>query len=566
MKNKERNIKNLLQLGLAVVILVFLSYLSSILYFRIDLTSEKRYTLANTTKTILKELPGEIYIQLYLEGDMDFGFKRLKYAARDLLDEFRIHSERKLNFILVNPSGESDLQKRNEIHKDLYSRGLRPTNIQSVDKEGGTAQKIVFPGAIINYNGREMPVNLLSNNPRLSASENLNRSVEGLEYVFLRAIKAITADTILKIAFIEGHGELFEPEVEDISRELSRFYTIDRGKMGGQPGILDDYAAIILAKPTEPFDEADKYVLDQYLMQGGKVLWLLDPVAVDLDSLMYSSITLAFNRDLKLDDLLFKYGVRINYNLIQDIQCAYIPVNTALAGNPPQYTPVPWLYFPVLNGEDHPVSRNLNLVRTEFISAIDTVKGNGTIRKEILLRSSEYSRIVGVPSLINLEEVKKPPPEEAFNAGQVPVAVLLEGEFESVFKNRMIAGIIEGPKPAFRNRSEHTKMIVVSDGDVIRNDIRIVGGRVETMPLGQDPLTRQTYGNKEFLLNAVDYLTDDAGLMALRSRELRIRLLDRTRMRDDRLKIQLLNTLMPSILIIFLGFVLHLLRKYRYAR
>ena len=566
MERKQRIIQNGMQLGLALLVLAFFGYLSSIWYFRIDLTSEKRHTLSESTKSILSDLPGETFIQVYLEGDLDIGLKRLKFAIRDMLDEFRVYSGRKVTYTFINPSEDSDQKKRNEIHQDLYNRGLRPTNVQSLDQEGGATQKIIFPGAIVNFNGLEMPVNLLSNNPRLSASENLNRSIEGLEYEFIQAIQSITSDTIYKLAFIEGHGELFEPEVEDISRALSRFYTIDRGVMGGHPGILDEYAAIIIAKPTENFQEADKLVLDQYLMKGGTILWLIDPVAVDLDSLMYSTITMAFNRDLNLDDLLFKYGVRLNYNLVQDIQCAYIPVNTALVGNPAQYTPVPWLYFPVLNGENHPVSRNLNLIRSEFASEIDTVKGNGLIEKHFLLRSSSYSRIVGVPHLINLEDVKNPPAENQFNRSQLPIAVLLEGQFESAFKNRMVGDIISGAEEDFISESVPTKMIIISDGDLIRNDVRILNNRVETMPLGQDPLTQQTYGNKEFLLNAINYLIDDYGLLELRSREFRIRLLDRARIAEGRFMIQIMNTLLPVLLVLLMGTLVHWWRKVKYAR
>jgi ABC-2 type transport system permease protein len=548
------------------MVLAFLAYLSSIWYFRIDLTSEKRYTLSGATKDILSELPGETFVQVYLEGDMDIGLKRLQFAIRDMLDEFRVYSGRKVTYRFINPSEETDTRRRNEIHQDLYDRGLRPTNVQSTDKEGGAIQKIIFPGAIVNYNGMEMPVNLLSNNPRLSASENLNRSIEGLEYELIQAIQSITSDTIYKVAFLEGHGELYEPEVESISRALSRFYTIDRGAVGGQPGILDEYAAVIIAKPTKRFEEPDKLVLDQYLMNGGTILWLIDPVAVDMDSLMYSSITLAFNRDLNLDDLLFKYGIRLNYNLVQDIQCAYIPVNTALVGNPPQYTPVPWLYFPVFNGENHPVSRNLNLIRSEFASEIDTVTGNGHIKKHFLLRSSPYSRIVGVPNLINLEDVKNPPSEDQFNRAHLPVAVLLEGHFESAFMNRMVDDIIPGTGTGFKPESRATKMIVISDGDIIRNDIRILNDRIETLPLGQDPLTQQTYGNKEFLLNAINYLVDDNGLLELRTREFRIRLLDRARIAESRFLIQALNTLLPVFLVVVMGVLVHWWRKTRYAR
>ncbi len=550
---------------LTIVIIVFVGYLSSVFYFRLDLTSEKKYTLSKTSRTILDDLPGEVFIQVYLEGEMPIGFKRLRTATREMLDEFRVHSKKKLNFEFINPSEETNQKERNKIYEELYDKGLQPTNIQSKDKEGGRSQKIVFPGAIINFNGLEMPVNMLSNTPGVSPGENLNRSIEGLEYVLINAIKTLSTDSIYKIAFIEGHGELYEPEVEDVSKELSRYYTIDRGKIGGEPGILDDYAAVIIAKPTERFDEADKLVLDQYLMKGGKILWLHDPVAVDMDSLMFSSVTVAFIRDINIDDQLFKYGVRINPNLIQDIQCAYIPVNTALVGNPPQYTPFPWLFFPLLQGTNHPVSRNLNLVKSEFVSVIDTISGNGEIKKAILLRSSPYTKIIGVPNLINLEDVKKPTDEAEFNRSFQPVAVILEGRFESAFRHRMISGIIPGPGFDFIENSVPTKIMVVSDGDIIRNDVRIQGDKVVALPLGQDRLTQQTYGNKDFIMNAINFLVDDAGLMELRTRELKIRLLDRAKINRSHLLWQLVNTLLPVTLIILFGIAAGIWRRRKYT-
>ncbi len=566
MRKKDRIIKNSLQLLLIFLIIGVVGYMSSVWYFRLDLTSEKKFTLSKTTRRILKELPGDVFIQVYLDGDMPIGFKRLKRASRELLDEFHVYSNRKVSFDFINPSDEDNMKERNRIYKELFEKGLHPLNVKSSDKEGGQSQKTLFPGAVLNYNGLEMPVNMLINNPNLPASENLNRSMENLEYEFVRAIEAITSDTIYKIAFLEGHGELYEPQVEDISRELSRYYTIDRGQIGGKYRILDDYVTVIIAKPVKPFSEADKLVLDQYLMQGGNILWMIDPVAVDMDSLMYSSITLAFLRDLKLNDMLFKYGVRINGDLIQDIQCAQIPVNTAIVGNPPKYTPVPWLFYPLLEGTGHPISRNLNLVRAEFASVLDTLAGGGDIRKSVLLRSSDFSKTFGVPNLINLADVKKPLPREAFSRKKIPVAVLLEGEFNSAFRNRSLKAVLPDQEIYFLDKSKPAKMIVISDGDIIRNDVRFQGGKPFPLPLGQDRLTQQTYGNKDFILNAVSYLAGQSDLMELRERELKLRLLDKAKLSSGKLKWQLMNTLFPVFLVLLFGIIAGMVRKRRYAR
>lgn len=566
MKKRERIIRNFVQLIAVIVVIAIVGYLSSIWFFRIDLTSEKRYTLSYTTLEVLENLPGEVYVQVYLDGEMPIGFKKMRTSVAEMLDEFRVRSKRKLSYEFINPAEETDKGLRDKVFEDLYEKGLQPINVQSNDEEGGKSQKIIFPGAILNYNGLEMPLNLLKSNPNLRASENLNRSIEGLEYELVRAIKTLSTDTIYKVAFIEGHGELFEPEVEDASKELSRYYTIDRGIIGGKPGVLDAYKAVIIAKPTEKFNEADKLILDQYLMNGGSLLWLLDPVAVDMDSLINSSVTLAFIRQNNLDDQLFKYGVRINPNLLQDIQCARIPINTAIVGNPPQYTPMPWLFFPLLQGQNHSISRNLNLIKSEFTSSIDTISGNGKTRSSVLLTTSRYTKTFGVPNLINLNDLGKPPPESDFTLKNIPVAILLEGEFESAFLNRMVSSIVPGIEQDFIENGKPARMIVVSDGDIIRNEVRIQGDRVVAMELGKDRFTQQTYGNKDFIVNCVNYLVDDPGLMQLRSRELRIRLLDKSKISAGRLSWQLINTLLPILLVVIFGSILGIWKKRKYTK
>lgn len=566
MNKQNRIIQTVLQLLVALMIITLVGFLSSIWFFRLDLTSEKKYTLSDATKKILNELPEDVYIRVYLDGDLPIGFRKLQTSTRELLEEFRVYSGRKLKFDFINPSEEEDGKARTIIQEQLLDKGLRPSNAQWRDSEGGMSQKIIFPGALISYKGMEMPINFLRNNPGLSGTENLNQSAEGLEYELINIIRTISSDSIYKIAFLEGHGELYDPEVADASRALAQYYTIDRGQIGGKQGVLENYAAVIIARPTERFNEADKLIIDQYLMNGGRVLWLIDPVAVDMDSLMYSSITTAYIRDLNLNDILFKYGVRINANLIQDIQCSYIPVNTALVGNSPQYTPLPWSYFPLLQGENHPVTRNLNLVKSEFVSVLDTVKGNGRIDKTILLKTSPYSRLVGVPNLINLRDAGEPLTEDDFNRQHLPIAVLLEGEFESAFKNRMISGILPSIEDDFKANSPSTKMIVVADADIIRNDIRVQGGQVIPLELGRDRLTQELYGNKDFIVNAVNYLIDDSGLMELRTREMRIRLLDRAKIRGSQIFWKLINTLLPLLIVAFAGILAAYLRKRKYGK
>lgn len=559
LKRKDLKIKNLMQFSLTILILGLIIYLSSVLYFRIDLTSEKRYTLTNATRNILRNLEQEVFIQVYLEGEMPIGFKNMRRATKELLDEFRIYSGKKVIYEFINPAESPDQKVRNEVFRELDSKGLKATNALFSDKEGGRSQKIIFPGAIVNYNGMEMAVNLLK-------TQNLHNSIEGLEYEFIHIIKNISSDTIYKVAFIEGHGELDEYQVGDITMELARFYHVDRGIIGGKPGILDDYAAVIFAKPRKAFSEADKFVIDQYIMNGGGVLWLIDAVRVDWDSLKQTGITVGLIEQINLDDQLFKYGVRINPKLIQDINCAIIPINIAFVGQQPKYVPAPWLYFPLLFPlENHPVTKNLNLIRSEFVNVIDTVGGDGRIKKKVLLRSSKDTRVVSVPVFIRLEDIKDPPAEREFNKPFQSAAVLLEGEFESVFKNRMISQYIKNHDVDFRDHSIPNRMIIVADGDMIRNEVSVRADRIIPLTLGQDRYTQQTYGNKEFILNAVHYLAEETNLVEIRSRTLTLRLLDKTKIIDEKFKWQLINTVLPVLILVLFGLVNWYFRKRRFT-
>ncbi len=557
--------KNIGGFLLVIFVLLVTGVISSHWFFRIDLTAEKRYTLSPKTRAILRELDKDVYVQVFLDGDMPVGFKRMRTAIKDMLDEFRAYAGKHLTYQFINPADGKSEKERNKFYKSLIEKGLRPTDVQRRDKEGAISSKIIFPGAVVNYNGMEMAVNFLNNNPSLPAAVNLNHSIEGIEYNLIHSIRSLSADTIYHIAFTEGHGELPEPEVQDAEKALARYYTIDRGVIGGKPGILDKYAAVVIAKPVTPFSEADKYVLDQYLMQGGKILWLLDKVSVDADSLMYASFTFGVPLDLHLTDLLFKYGVRLEGSLIQDMRCAMVPVNTAVVGNAPHYVPAPWPYYPLMEPQKHPLSRNLNLVKGKFVNPMDTVEGNGKITKTILLRTSRYSRTRGAPLMISLEEIKRPPREQEFNRPYLITGVLLEGVFESTFRHRMLSAVIPGPHPEFREKSVPTRMIVISDGDVIRNKVRRVGDKWVALPLGQDRLTQQTYGNKDLIVNAVNYLVDDNGLMELRGREFKLRLLDREKIASHRLYWQLFNTLTPVLLILLAGVIMNVFRRRRYG-
>lgn len=538
--------------------------LISLVHIRADLTEDRRFTLAEPTKKILRELDRDVRVEVFLDGEMPVGFRKLKRSAAQYLDEFRIASGRRVSYDFINPSAASDRATREKYHQDLMSRGLVPVNVMASDGEGGRTQKKIFPSLTVTSGETVIPVNFLRNNPTLPAETNLLHSTEGLEYEIIQAIATATADTIHSVAFIEGHGELEEIFVADLTLELAKFYNIDRGVIGGRPGIMDRYAAIIIAAPKKAFDEKDKFIIDQYLMNGGRIMWLAEEVRVNADSLTSGS-TVALYEPLSFSDMLFRYGARINPVIVQDADCMLIPLKVTNRGGESQYVPVPWIYYPLLRpSETHPVTRNLNRVKAEFAGTIDTVGRDPGIKKSILLTTSGQTRTVTPPLVISLDEADEMLQPAMFNAGALPVAVLLEGTFRSVFVNRMTESIMGEAGKKILTESKPTKMIVVADGDIIRNEVSWSGGVPEPLTLGLDRYTMQTFGNKDFLVNCINYLVNDKGLIEMRSREIRPRLLDQARIKSQRTLWQLVNTIVPVILIILAGLIYTRLKRRRY--
>ncbi len=405
----------------------------------------------------------------------------------------------------------------------------------------------------------------------------LNISVQSLEYNLASAILKLVQPIKPRIAFIQGQGELTQLETQDAQNALSEFYNVDRItinhkinslairlKGASSDKLVNRYRAIIIAKPTKPFDEKDKFLIDQFIMRGGKVLWLIDPVFASMDSLQKFNSTMGLVNNVNLEDMLFNYGVRLNSNLVMDKIALPIPVKTGQIGDQPQFEFFPWYYFPVLTPTiSHPIVNGLNAIKTEFISSVDTVEAEG-IKKTILLTTSPYSRIVNAPVYIDLEILKKPAEESQYNKGPQPVAVLLEGKFISSYLFRIPPELSQNKDLQFISESKPTKIIVVGDGDIIKNQFDLSQGYF--LPLGYDQYTRQTFGNKDFLLNAMNYLCDDSGLITVRSRELTLRLLDSTKLESQRLFWQLLNILLPLILILIFSFVKLRLRSRKYSR
>jgi len=568
MDRKELKRRHILQLVITLALVLLLGVLSGMKFFRIDLTSEKRYTLSQSSKHLLRELDEVVFVKVYLDGELPAEFVNFRKSIHELMDEFRAYGGDKMQYEFVNLYDETDEAIRNRMIGELYERGLNVTNIQFNDGEGGASTKHIFPGAMISYKGYEIPVNLLKNNPSLAHEQNLNNSIQTLEYEFMRAIHSLTMEEVPRIAFIEGHGELDSLQTHSLMDELKNFFQVDRGYINGNIEALKTYQALIIAKPMRTFSEADKFAIDQYIMLGGKILFFLDPVHPFADSLS-AGTTVALANQVGLEDLLFNYGIRINYNLAADLQCNLVPVNTAPAGEQANFTMVPWVYHPLLAGPaSHPVTRGLNYVKSEFASTLDTIENSDQeVAKTVLLATSPKSRKRDVPLYISMEEVTVQPDPALYTSSFLPVGILLEGEFESFFKNYPVPEGVYPPDHQVIKRSNPTSVFVLSDGDIPANEVQYEQGAFRAQRLGYDRYTRQTFGNLEFVMNVVNFMTDESGIMELRSREFKLRLLNKeiTNQKNEVLKWKLINTLLPLILLLMAGLAIQFVRKRRYT-
>lgn len=581
MENKRKSLKKsqITTFIVTLVIIVVVNVIGSFVFTRFDLTSEKRYTLSNTTKDILGNLNDYVYFKVYLEGDFPAGFKKLRRETKEMLDEFRAYSKY-IDYEFVNPSESSDASERNETYKILYQSGLNPTDVVVRNSDGSSKQMVIWPGALVSYrNDTEIAIDLLENQVGQSSEEALNASMQNLEFRLIDAVKKVTRLKKPNIAFIQGHGELSGQDIYDITQTLSQNYNVGYVEIDGKIDALmhrtqneeveikafPSYDAIVIAKPTQPFDERDKFLIDQYIMHGGKVLWLVEPVFATMDSLQSQESTIGIEQDLNLDDMLFKYGVRLNRNLLLDLTCAALPIRTGQVAGQAQLEYFRWFYFPLLQAaSDHPMVRNMNAIKADFVSSIDATTSANGINQIPLLKTSDYTKVSGAPVFISLSMLRQTPDKRMFPSKGQNVAYLLKGSFPSLYANRIPQEIAESQEMKFMEESVPTAMIVVGDGDIIRNQIDIK--RKSPLPLGFDQFTSNTYANKEFIENCISYLVDGEGLIDIRSRELKIRLLDTAKAGQERTKWQLINTLVPIALIIALGFVMAFIRKKKYSK
>jgi len=582
MSRKIKNTKkdNIIQLTLSLLIIILVNIIGSFVFTRFDLTAEKRFSLSPATKNMLKNLDDIVYFKVYLDGDFPAGFKRLSKETQEMLEEFRAYSNN-IEYEFINPSKSTDKATRNSIYQQLVRKGLTPTDLH-VTKKGGKSQQIIFPGAIVTYKSRELPLTLLNSQLGQSPEIVLNNSIQDLEYNISNVIKKLSVENKPKLAFITGHGEADEHQTADITNALEEYYSVERIDINGQINALtkreknkndtskimiyNKYKAIIIAKPDSAFSEKDKFIIDQYVMRGGKILWLVDPVYTSMDSLQTNNFTYGIINDLNLEDMFFDYGIRLNYNLIMDLNALPIPVVTGNIGNNKQIDFLPWYFFPIITPDlNHIIVNNLNLIKTEFISSIDTI-GVKNIKKTILLRTSNKSRTIGTPAMISLDILRKQPNERLYNKPPQNVAVLLEGNFRSLYKDRIPPKIVNSKEIGFKAKSDFNKMIIVSDGDIIINQMQFSNGKLYPLPLGYDKYTKQTFGNKEFILNSINYLCDESGIISVRSKKIKLRLLDKVKINKNRSLWQALNVLLPVILILIFGFIQNFIRKRKYLK
>jgi ABC-2 type transport system permease protein len=559
--------RDVLSLGALVVIIILLNFVGSYFFERFDLTSEKRYTLAESTKKLLKNLDDEIYLKVYLNGDFDPGFTRLKNEAKEILDEFRAYSGNLLEYEFIIPGEGITNDETTNIERQLYEKGLIPEEITKRGKDK-TTQVRIWPGAIMSYKGKETVWQIFTRQtPGIDIETSINNSVEELEYSLTNSIRKLQRDKKAEVTFIQGHHELDTIQQYSFMKALSEYYNVNYTTItpGRELTALKGSDAIIISKPDSAFSDKEIYIIDQYVMNGGKVLWLIDPVLTNTDSLR-RGLTIGLPNNLNLENILYKYGVRLNSVLVQDMQCSYLKIQTGFQkANQPKLELLPWVYSPlVLPDQDHPIVKNLDLIKFDFLSTLDTISSAHGIKKTILLKTSKYTRTQPTPARIYLGIAKMRLKESQFINSYQPVACLLEGEFTSFVENRLPSAFRNSPDFKHLDHGKKTKMIVVADGDVARNDFQRTTGQV--YPLGFDRNTQQIFANKTFLLNCVNYLMDDEGLLQLRSREVKLRLLDKKKISLQRNKWQFINVAMPLLLVLGFGLLQFYIRKRKYSQ
>lgn len=560
MSNTKNSFKKILTM---IFIIVVINFAGHFVFERFDLTADKRYTLSQTSLNIVNEVKEPLYIDIFLEGEFPGEFKKLQTETQQLLEEFKSENSN-IIFQFVNPL--ADEEQREATMQSFIERGLTPVNV-TVNDKGTQTQEVVFPWAVATCGNRSVKVPLLKNMMGASTAEKVVNSVQHLEYAFANAINSVAKAKQKKVVILNGNGELPDRNIADFIRSVKDNYyigpfTLDSVAKSPNETLkfLKKYDLAVIAKPTEAFSDEEKQVLDQFIINGGKTLWLIDPVTMEMDSLYNETgSNLAFPKDLNLNDMFFKYGIRLRPDLIFDLQNTPIALATGEQGSGTQYTQYPWFFSPMIYPiSDHPIVSNLDGIKFEFTSPIEPLKND--IKKTILLQSSKYSKLIGTPSEVSLTMVSaRPEPKDFLNSGNFPVAILLEGKFRSAFENRVLLF----KDDLFQIAGKNNKMIVISDGDVIKNQLDKNGQPLE---LGYDKWTNNLYANKEFMMNCVNYLLDDNGLINIRSKEVDLPLLDKEKVYANYTNSQVITVAIPIVILLLFGVAFTILRKRNYSR
>jgi gliding-associated putative ABC transporter substrate-binding component GldG len=560
----SRKRQDLLRFAAIVGSLLVLNFVAQQFFFRLDLTEEKRYTMSPATKTLLTELKQPVTITVYLAGDFPPTFRRLEQGVRETLNEMQVYGGGNLNFIFIDPSAAGTEAARNQFYSTLFKKGLKPTNL-GANENGKRVEKIIFPWAVVQAGGQSRNVLLLRGSQVASPEQRLNQSIEGLEYELANAIRQVAPPGGAKrrIGVITGHGELDNAQMGDILTSWQQNYDVFRVNLSQVKDLRGNLDAVVVAKPTLPYSEEEKFRLDQFITHGGRAMFFIDALRVDLDSVSRNGASLATPYNLNLDDLLFRYGVRLNPNLLLDLNSGQIPLVTGMTGNKPKIEPLPWQLYPLINRfSPNPITRNLDAVYLKFVGNIDTVKATG-IRKTELMTTSRYTRRLPAPVPINFNDARLEPNQKLYQNSYQAVGYLLEGTFRSLFANRAAPGTTQY-QPDQNPNAVPSKILVISDGDFLRNDVDPKSGR--PFRLGFDRLANTEFANRELILNATDYLLDETGLIAVRGKQITLRPLDKVQLADHRRPWQLLNLGAPLVLLAAFGAVRAWRRKRRYAR
>ena len=558
---KQKNVKSFLGIAIGLIVL---NIVGNYFFHRFDLTSDKRYTLSETTKAIVGKVDEPVFIEVYLEGNFPAEIRKLQTESKQLLEEFNAYNSN-INFIFIDPLADENVAV--QMAEQLFANGMKPINI-SVNDKGKQSQEMVFPWAVATQGDKNAKIQLLKNAMAASTEDKITSSVQHLEYAITEAIVKVTTEKSKKIAIIKGIGEPNDVYITDFLRTLKDSYfiapfTLDSVAVNPQKTLkeLQGYDLAIIAKPTKPFDEKQIQVLDQFVMNGGKSLWMIDQVQADMDSLYNpTGEMLVYGEDQSLGEMLFKYGIRVNFDLVKDEIGSPIKLAVGQQGSETVYETFNWKFAPyVISESNHPIVKNIEAVKFDFANSIDTLKNN--IKKTVLLSSSPYATKVGTPSVVSLSGTiqEKTDPNQLKPKQTIPLAVLLEGHFTSVYKNRIIPFKTDN----YLNDGKPTKMIVISDGDVIKNQL---DQNYQPMELGYDKWTNTLYGNKEFLINAVNYLLDDNGLINLRTKEVKLPLLDKEKVYANYNYIRSVIVALPLLVLIFFGIVFTYLRKKKYTK